>query len=984
MKQLFKCITLLFLIPVFFTEAFAQDQLSEIQFYTTQNRPAGLNWQELKTPHFRIIYPAGYDSLAYRSGAILEQQYPSVQQLVGGNLKNFPVVLNSYNDLSNGFVTPYNFRTEVDLAPFKGKGLNPRSGDWLENVLPHELVHANHANVKTDAFSIPNMIGWISPDIRRSLHYFVPYGMHEGIAVIQESDNVFPGAGRGNYLLFNNRFNSNFASPNRWNMGQNLQTSTYTLPYNRHYISGYTFMDWLQSTYGEDIIKESINFHYEYFYLGYGLSLRKTTGYWPGELYDQYTEDIAERENDRLNSIDNSTDDLSLILDTPKKGEELHAPKWISNDEILYYGAYYNSRIGFYRLNLSTGDWYLEDEHFAVSDFYFDMDRKNNQVLYGSYRANPLYPGMFVMDLSVLDLKSGKSKRLTKNKRLHSPTLTSTGIYALQTDKSSSRIVRVGEEGNLEEVLSFTDAYAVSLKANPSNRDQLAVVVNRRGQQALWITTTSALANDLKNDPDIALKDASVADPEWHPDGDRLLFTGDIHPAMNIYEYVLDDQQVYKLTSSRFNAFEASYSPDGSRIAYVTQKDDERRLAVLNQEDLIREPVDLSAMWTDNELQRSMNRSLLGEDVNTASWEQSDYRSGLSWLKPRMILPVLRENAGTTQAGAQIQSIDPLSSQSYVLEFTGIQNRLWYDFTYTNRTFLPGFRFNFYSDPSFFNIGTDNNGNSLNVMEEERGISASVPFNYLFRGDTRLTSFSIEPEFKVEQVRYFDLSPTVISDFENQYKASVFSQFNLGILSRRRDIQPASGLVLFGLFEKGLNSVDAELTFPNGVSGTLPLRDRWALYAGSFLYVSPLRSLNQSLMLDSRVLIQSDALIYNTSTIIPMGFKDNPFPSYLADGSGSNNSLGRLSTRYTIPLFYPDNGGLTLPLYLSSIYLTAFSHTITDINDLNYDSILDSSRSIFGAGLHFQFRVSNVAFDLGVGLAYEATRNETQFIFGQF
>ena len=121
--------------------------LAQFSFYPTQNRPPGLNWQELETPHFRIIFPEGLDSTALRAGRILESQYEISKALTGGSLKDFPVVLTNYNDLTNGFVTSLNFRSEVDLAPFKGKNINPQSGAWLEAVLPHELIHANHANL---------------------------------------------------------------------------------------------------------------------------------------------------------------------------------------------------------------------------------------------------------------------------------------------------------------------------------------------------------------------------------------------------------------------------------------------------------------------------------------------------------------------------------------------------------------------------------------------------------------------------------------------------------------------------------------------------------------------------------------------------------------------------------------------------------------------------------------------------------------------
>src|SRR6056297_975229 len=226
---------------------------SQLYVPLTINRPGGLDWQEIKTDHFRIIFPNGEDSLAYRSAAILESHYAQTSELTGGTLKNFPVILNNYNDLSNGYVTSINFRSEIELPSIRGKGMNPQSGDWLETVLPHELVHAAHFNIqmplKDKKVSISNFISLFSPDLARTIHGFPPYGLHEGLAVYYETESVAPMGGRGNYTFTMNRFNSNFAGPNRWNMGQTLIPSDYSQPFNRHYISGYAFIDWMQNKY---------------------------------------------------------------------------------------------------------------------------------------------------------------------------------------------------------------------------------------------------------------------------------------------------------------------------------------------------------------------------------------------------------------------------------------------------------------------------------------------------------------------------------------------------------------------------------------------------------------------------------------------------------------------------------------------------------------------------------------------------------------
>ncbi|MDR9419242.1 hypothetical protein [Gracilimonas sp.] len=959
--------------------------LGQIYNSMTINRPGGLNWQEIKTDHFRIIFPDGEDSLAYRSAAILESHYAKTSSLTGGTLKNFPVILNNYNDLSNGFVSSINFRSEIDLAPFKGKGMNPQTGDWLEMVLPHELVHATHFNIQIPMegkkVSIPDLVSLFSPDLARTFHGFPPVGLHEGLAVYYETESVAPMGGRGNYTFSTNRFNANFASDDRWSMGQTLIPSDYTQPFNRHYIAGYSFVNWLHDEYGEEISKEAIRYHYHNFYLGYGFALRQKTGKWPGQLYALYEEDMAAEEENRQSEITANTTQKSKIIDTPYDGEEVHAPKWINEDEILFYGSYYNGRLGFYKYNTATQNFSLVKETFGVSDFNYEIDDEGN-LLYSAYRINPKFSGVFNAEVRTLDIESGDVDTITDEIRVYAPNSNGEKVIAIQTDGSNGNIVEILPNGEVELLKELRNASPVSLKFNPNNPDQLAVLMNKRGVQALWITTLNSLSEDVSGNPDIAFKNASIFDPEWHPEENKLLFTVDRSPAMNVYEYDLDEDQIYQVTSSVYNAFEASYSPQGDEIAYIVQDGDQRKLATLNREDFLNNRIQSSSFLSGNELESELNRPLLGHEIidSVKELEKSSYRPGPSWLKPRAILPVYRENANTPQYGVEFSSIDPLSSQAYSFEVTGIQNRLWYDLTYTNKTFYPGFELSAYSEPQFFATQNPANNEPYSIMRQDRGFSLTLPFQYTFRGDTRFSGLSLRPEIKAEQFRYFNLEPTAISDFATRYRASVFTQVSFGLLNLPRDIQPSSGISFFGLYEQTLNEPSVEIQFP-GARVTNTFKNQWAALYGVFGYVSPLRKWNQSLRLDVQFLTQSESPIYSNDSIIPMGFSEDILPNYNVGSDTGFQNIGRFSTRYTIPLFYPDNGGLTVPLYLSSIYLTAFSHTLTDMDS---DDLVASSRSVFGAGLHVQFKLSNLLFDIGVGLAYEPMRDNTQFIFGQF
>lgn len=951
--------------------------------YYTQHRPAGLNWQQLKTPHFRIIYPLSEDSLAYRAAKILEQQYPITQNMTGGELNNFPIILSNYNDLSNGFVTPINFRSEFDIAPFKGKAINPASGDWFEAVLPHELLHANHGNVRVK-WSISSLYGLLSPDLARTFNFFPPVGVHEGLAVYHESKNVTEHGGRENYSYFTNQFNAKLSSDAPWSAGQTFSTSTYQLPGNRHYVAGSGFTNWLHQNYGEDVSKRAIRYHLKYFFLGYGFALKQTTGKWPKELHEEYVADQKRKEQLRKKDISETTSEKHQLIPSPYKGVLQHKPIWTTQETLLYYSLHFNAPRGFYTYNLNTNKTKKIAEINTVGDYNIDYDRTLNSLLFSEYDANLIYPSAFKSELKRIDLNNKKQFEITSADRVYSPTASSDVIIALQTNGSDADVIAIDSDKNKTVLATFKDSNPVAIKANPNQPKQLALIINKRGTQALWITTPSSIAQDVKQSPRVAFKNGSIFDLDWHPTEQKLLFTADNYPAMNIYELNLSNGDILQKTNSLYNVYEASYSPDASAIAYVTQQpDQQQKIAILKKEDYFDRRVERDALLFGIDLKNNLHKNLLGVsfDDKAKEWKSSKYGSDLSWLKPRAVLPVIRENANTTQFGVNAQSVDALSSQSYSAEITGIQNRLWYNVAYTNKTFWPGFKVSAYSDPNFgiLNAG----GNQISVMQQERGFNLSVPMNFTINGTTRGKSFYIEPRFTAEQFRYFDLSPEPISDFETQYKAGGFTQFSWNVLSQRRDVQPTHGISVFGFLDKALNDQEITLDLGGGNSGRLSIVDRWAAFYGVIGYIAPLKRLNQSMRVDLQFLNQSDFMLYNVSTIVPESFTDNAFIPQNVNQDSFNN-LGRFSTRYAIPIAYPGDGGMLVPFYLQSIYLTAFSHTITDMEQNGVDNLLNASRSVFGGGIHFQFNISNIRFDFGLGLSYEPTRNNTKFVFGTF
>ncbi|SMO45704.1 TolB family protein [Fodinibius sediminis] len=954
----------------FFFFALVLHPTASAQLYPTQHRPPDQDWQQLKTPHFNLLYSRDNDTTALRLARILEDHYPRVQQLVGGELRNFPVILNSYNDRSNGFVTPLHFRSEIELPPLKGKSLNPQTGNWLTNVGPHELVHALQYN-NLGQNNIPRLISLLSPDLARSFHGAIPAGITEGIAVQYETEQVAPGGGRGNFPMFTSQFDAVFNSDRRWSMGQMVQISSNTRPFNRHYIGGYMFSSWLQREFGDTATRNALSFYMNYPFLGYGLALRHVTGYWPGQLYSRF-----EKAYDRFQ--DSTSAAGPPPLNVPFQGPEIRRPLWLSDSTLVFHGSFYNARPGFYRYDLASGSMKRFLTTNSIQDYRYDLSPDRSKMVFSYYRADPLYNRTYKAVLASYNFSENRLLTLTDDARVYAPQYAGKQLLALQSRPASSALVSIpgdspAENHNPAELLSLGEDEITAVSVAP-DENRLVVVANKKGQQALWITDISRAGVTLPKHPDIAFEDGSVFDPYWHPSGQKLLFSSDFSGTHQLYEYDLPSETVSQFTQSAFNAFEGSYSPNGSRVAYIRQVGNKRLPVIARRTDGTGRILPDSLWQPVTKQSNTMREYMVSDSIRKASksWEPEAYTSDISWLKPRAVLPFGEEvsNSGHYQFGLSLHSNDVLQSQAYDIEMSYLEERLWYDLSYENKQFYPGFRLQFYSEPSYINFQRDQFTTTL--LRQNRSLDLSIPLDIQLRDNIFSTSLFIEPKIRYSQLRFYGLSRDHrSSDFSNITAANLYSQLNLRLQQNIRDIQPNSGIVLYSELEHYWNSYDLSIPLQQN-NIRLQFQQPTALKAGLLTYLSPLRRWNQSMRLAIEGLSQS-GLVFNNQSLVSDAFSEPVLVN-------ADNLLS-ISSRYTIPLIHADEGGFLLPLYLAKIYLVAFSNTVADPSASDW---YEQSRSVFGLGLRTTFRVSNLSFDLGIGYGYEPTRNQHQVFMGNF
>jgi outer membrane protein assembly factor BamA len=423
-------------------------------------------------------------------------------------------------------------------------------------------------------------------------------------------------------------------------------------------------------------------------------------------------------------------------------------------------------------------------------------------------------------------------------------------------------------------------------------------------------------------------------------------------------------KSVTQITNTFFNCYEGSYSEDGNSIAFVVQKGDYHELAVIHKSDYLNKFIP-GEIWHANVTHR-MNAPRLASGLidSSKTWKVKRFYSSLNWLKPRTILPYALNSSFTgTRWGAVFTSSDLLLRNSYNLELSTSNQRLWYNATYRYSGFYPGFEVSAFDEPLDNLYVLNTNNNQIYYGEEKQGFSFGIPIPITLKQNVRYSSLYIRPEIKTFRARPITTSGKYFTgnNWKGRFSSNLLISYKTGLQQDIQAAQPNTGTIIFA---------EGERDFTNHLFGG----KRRALRSGIYTYLSPLRRFNQSLRLGLLVQTQTSAHIFNTSDLISSGFKDN----FL---SGLNN-VASFSTRYAMPIINPDNGGFLLPLYLQQIYGVIFTNTATDLDNSSFNSIINHSRTVYGIGLHFVTGLSNIRIDLGFGLAYEPTRNKINGIIG--
>ncbi|MGQ7869934.1 hypothetical protein [Sunxiuqinia sp. sy24] len=171
------------------------------QYFSTGQEPARIQWRQINTMHFQLIYPEDYETKAQQVASIFEKVYEFGYRTLEHPPRKISVILHTHTVKSNGLVAWSPKRVELFTTPHQAI----YAQDWLEQLAIHEFRHV----VQMDKIQqeLPNILPILFGEQAAAVAVgaYLPFWFIEGDAVVTETALSQAGRGRKSSFLMANK-----------------------------------------------------------------------------------------------------------------------------------------------------------------------------------------------------------------------------------------------------------------------------------------------------------------------------------------------------------------------------------------------------------------------------------------------------------------------------------------------------------------------------------------------------------------------------------------------------------------------------------------------------------------------------------------------------------------------------------------------------------------------------------------------------------
>jgi hypothetical protein len=530
---------------------------SNAQFYSGGDDPSYIRWNQIRTDHFKVIYPSDFVSEARRLTSLLEFYYEKNSAGLNHQPAKFPVILHNHSVYTNGFVAVAPKRMELITTPAS----DSYSQEHFEQLVLHEFRHV----VQVDKLnqSVTRVMKYIlGEQAQGAVAGLMPFWYLEGDAV--DAETVLSNSGRGRQPSFERGIKAILLENNKMYSYEKSYYGSYRDFVPSHYAYGYQMVAHARQKYGNDIWTKMVDFTAKNPYTLYPFyfGLKKYTGLSKSGLYKETIRTLKEHWIEQYES--RFLSDYTVINSTACRDfTSYQFPAYI-NDSLIFALKSGIDQIDKFILIDRKG---REKAFFTPG--YIDpanISLSGGLVVWSEYKSNERWENESYAIIKTYNLKSGEKKTISRRSR----------YYAPEISPDTKKIV-VTEVSLLNEyalvILDSKDGKVLE-KIPSQGNEFLQYPVWSKDENRIFVTSMGKYGKSIKSYDLITGAWSMIFDPvyddiaELSAGNKYLLFRGTFSGIDNIYAIELSTGKCYQVTSSKLGAYYPHFSANNDKILY--------------------------------------------------------------------------------------------------------------------------------------------------------------------------------------------------------------------------------------------------------------------------------------------------------------------------------------------------------------------------------------------------------------------------------
>ena len=533
-----------------------------------ENNPTFLKWNQVRTDHFRILFPQGFDDQAQRMANTLEHIYGPEARTMGETPRRISVVLQNQSSLSNGFVSYLPRRSEFYTMPaqdYNFLGTN----DWLDMLASHEYRHVVQYRQATRGLNKFIYFLFGGTTFTGMSHIAAPQWFWEGDAVATET--AFTPSGRGKIPKFGLVFRTNLLEGRTFNYHkQYLRSYKHYIP--DHYVLGYHMVSYLRRKTGDPDIWNKVTsraWGMPLMPFTFSNALHRETGRYVTGVFNDMAAELKQEWQQEIDQLQ-LTSFETIPTSRTKAYTDYQYPQPQADGSVIVMKQGIGDIDQFVRL--VDGN----ERRVFVPGFVNDpgmLSASAGRVVWAEYGYDPRWIVKSFSRIKMYDVASGKTTIVGNARdRLSAPALSPDGrtVVAIRSDQAYHHELVLLDVATAREVKTIPNPENsfLSMPRWSSDGASIAVLKGRAGSKSIAVL----------NVPSASIRDVLPPGDEniGHPclAGDYVVFASPVSGIDNIYATQLTTGRRYQITTSRLGAYSPAVSPDGKWIYYNEQTRD--------------------------------------------------------------------------------------------------------------------------------------------------------------------------------------------------------------------------------------------------------------------------------------------------------------------------------------------------------------------------------------------------------------------------